>query len=123
MMRAYVDFIKKCGVFFVSTVSDNAPESRPFGVISYDGRFLYLATAKGKKVYNEMRANPNIQITAILSGTREWVRISGLAFEENSFEKKIFMFTDNPRLANIYDSVHDPVFTIFRVEVTNLEKY
>ena len=53
--------------------------------------------------YNEIINNPNIQITSILAGTREWIRITGIAYPEERIEKKELIFNENKVLYNIYN--------------------
>lgn len=122
-MRAYIDFVKECKVFWVNTVFENTPKSRPFGAISYDDKYIYIATANTKNVCKEMIENPNVLITSIKPGTRDWIRISGVASLEDRLEKKKLLFDDNPILYQRYDSLSDPKLRVFKVEIKNVEKY
>lgn len=48
MSKAY-EFLKECGVFFISTINNEKPEVRPFGAImEYDDQ-LYFSTSNSKK--------------------------------------------------------------------------
>jgi uncharacterized pyridoxamine 5'-phosphate oxidase family protein len=122
-MEKYIDFIKECKVFWINTVSDLKPNSRPFGAISYDGCYIYIATAATKNVCNEIISNPNISITTIKPGTRSWVRISGIASLEDNLEKKKMLFDDNPILYQRYDSIEDSKLRVFKIEVNSKEMY
>jgi uncharacterized pyridoxamine 5'-phosphate oxidase family protein len=122
-MRSYIDFIKECKVFWVNTVVNNTPKSRPFGAISYDNEYIYIATASTKNVCNEMIENPNILITSIKPGTRDWIRISAIASLEDRLEKKKLLFDENPILYQRYDSLNDNKLRVFKLTINNVEKY
>ncbi len=78
MSQAY-EFIKECGAFFVLTINNDFPAGRPFGAIMEYEDKLYIAIANTKAVYNQLKDNSNMQILALKSGTRSWVRVSGVA--------------------------------------------
>ena len=122
-MDRCVEFIKECKVFFVSTLFQNMPNSRPFGAIMYDDMYLYIATSKIKNVYNEIMANNHVGITALLPGTRDWVRLYTLAEVEESIEMKQRMFDENPILNEKYNTVNDPNLVLFRLTVLNKDEY
>ena len=47
-MQSVNDFIKKCGTYYLATVSEGKPEVRPFGTVNiFEGR-LYIQTGKVK---------------------------------------------------------------------------
>ena len=38
-MKEVIEFLKKCGIFFLATVEDKSPRVRPFGAINeYNGK-------------------------------------------------------------------------------------
>ena len=80
MSKVY-DFLNECGTYYLSTINDGAPATRPFGaVIEYEGT-LYFSTANTKSVYEQLKENSNIQIVALRPQSREWIRINGKAVE------------------------------------------
>ena len=106
-MEKVLEFIKECKVFYFSTVSDGVPRTRPFGAIMLDENYFYVTTGKKGNTYKQVLLNPNVQIVALLSGTRNWVRITGKARENTDIKKKEKMFTLNPILEKRYDTVKD----------------
>ena len=122
-MEKLINFIKECKVFWVNTTNGVEPKSRPFGAISYDGEYLYIATANNKNVCNEIISNPNVSIVTIKPGTRNWIRISGIALLEGRLEKKKLLFDDNPILYQRYDTIEDPKLRVFKIEVKSKEWY
>lgn len=121
-MENNYDFLRKSMPFWLNTSVDNKPASRPFGAVAYDGEYLYISTGKGRNVYNEIINNPNIQITSILAGTREWIRITGIAYPEERTEKKELIFNENKVLYNIYNDIDNPILAVFRIEILKVEK-
>ena len=120
MSRIY-EFIKECGSFWVLTVNNDFPVGRPFGAImEYDGG-LYISTADNKAVYTQLKENEKMQITALKPGTREWVRVSGIASECTDINMKQLMLDTCPVLSKHYASADAPHFSLFRVDVISSE--
>jgi len=108
-------FLKECGVFFVTTVNAGKPAVRPFGAVMEYGGELYFCTSNTKDVYREIKINSNVQIAAIKSGTREWIRISGSAEEIFGRKFKVLMFETCPVLNKIYASEDAENFALFKL--------
>lgn len=120
MSKAY-DFIKECGVFYVLTTNGNAPAGRPFGAIMEYNEKLYISTADTKSVYKQIVTNPNIQIIALKSGTRSWIRVDGIANETTDISLKQMMLDQCPVLSKHYDSAEAQHYNLFEITVTNTE--
>lgn len=122
-MSKIYDFLKECGTFFLSTVNNDSPASRPFGaVMEYNGR-LYVSTGTMKEVYKQLKQNENIQITAIKHGTREWIRIDGKAKEIFDLDLKTKMLEDCPILIKRYNSPECDYFALFEIDTTQAKLY
>lgn len=87
MSKEY-EFIKDCGYFFLVTVDGDFPACRPFGAIMEVGDKLYIATHDRNEAHKQLRANGNMQLVAKKEGTREWLRITGIAKECNDISLK-----------------------------------
>lgn len=120
MSKAY-DFIKECGVFFVLTISNGLPVGRPFGAIIEWNNFLYISTADTKEVYRQLKFNKNIQIVALKQGTRNWIRVNGRAEECFDLKIKEKILNECPVLKKHHDSIYEPHFNIFQIEIINAE--
>lgn len=120
MSKVY-DFIKGCGPFFVLTVNENSPAGRPFGAIMEIENKLYISTADTKAVYKQLKENNNMQILALKPGTREWVRVTGIATECESKEIKERMLVECPILTKHYPTADAPHYNIFEVSVVDCE--
>ena len=112
MLQKTLNFLQKCGTFYVATTDGNQPRVRPFGLVIEHENKLWFGTANTKEVYRQLMANPRIEISAT-SPTMEWVRLSGQAVFESNAEVKRKAFELLPMLANIYQGSEDPVFEVF----------
>ena len=75
MRRAY-DYLKG-HTYFIATEDGDQARVRPFGsLFLYEDR-LYISTSNDKKVYEQMKANPKIELAAI--GKGGWIRITAEA--------------------------------------------
>lgn len=122
MSKAY-EFIKECGVFFILSINGGAPAGRPFGAIMEYGDNLYISTSDVKSVYRQFKENEQIQIIAIKDGTRNWIRITGIATECGDPLIKNRMLHECPGLTQIFPNSDAPHFCVFRIEVSNTEMF
>lgn len=120
-MSKVCDFIRDCGVFFVLTMNDKFPAGRPFGAIMEDENGLYISTADTKALYKQIKENGNIQLLALKHGTREWIRVTGIAKENNSNKIKKKMLTECPVLKKHYESEKSPHYNIFQIDIIDVE--
>ncbi len=118
MSKEY-EFLKECGAFFVLTVKENSPIGRPFGAVMELDNNLYIATSNTKAVYEQIVNNPNVQIVALKSGTREWIRISGIAEECTDISTKQKMLDECPILLKHYASADTQHYNIFKITITD----
>ena len=114
-MGATYEFLKDCGVFFLATVDTDAPTLRPFGAIMEYENELYISTGNTKDVYAQLIANPKMQIAALKSGTRDWVRTSGKAIEVKELSLKQIMLDSCPVLLKRFKGSDDKNFAMFRI--------
>jgi uncharacterized pyridoxamine 5'-phosphate oxidase family protein len=120
-MSKSFEFLKSCGVFFVTTINGEVPASRPFGaVMEYEGN-LYISTGNTKDVYKQLVQNPNIQIVALKKEIREWIRINGKAIETKGLKEKKIMLEECPILSKRFDSETCEFFALFKI--TDMESY
>jgi len=114
MSRTY-EFLQECETFFVATINKNAPAIRPFGAIMEFKEELYFSTANNKEVYSQLKNNQAIQIVALKSGTRDWVRINGKAVEVNDLDVKQKMLETCPVLLKRFNSNDCEYFAMFKL--------
>ena len=99
-MNEVLEFLKKCGVYYLATVDGDQPRVRPFGALDvFEGR-LYIQTGKIKPVAHQLKANPKIEISAFTAG--KWIRLSAEAVLDQRIEAQAHMLDANPGLKNRY---------------------
>lgn len=114
-MSITFEFLKECGVFILSTINEEAPAARPFGAVMEHNGELYFSTTNMKDVYFQLIKNPQIQIVAMKSGTREWIRILGQAHEVLDLNSKQMMLDVCPVLMKRFDSKESDNFALFKI--------
>ena len=115
-MSKIYEFLKECKVFYLATTINNVPAVRPFGAVMEFNNTLYISTGKQKIVYKQLCENSNIQIVALKNGTRDWIRISGNAFETEDFHIKKMMLKACPILLNRFPTFDNPNFAVFELK-------
>ena len=108
------EFLKECEIFYIATINENSPAVRPFGaVMEFEGE-LYISTGKNKNVYKQFINNNLIQVVALKTGTRDWVRIDGKIVEIYDLNIKQKMLDSCPNLVKRFnkDSEHFALFKI-----------
>ncbi|MDR2619869.1 MAG: pyridoxamine 5'-phosphate oxidase family protein [Propionibacteriaceae bacterium] len=99
-MQEVVDFLKRCGFYFLGTVDGNTPQVRPFGTAHIIDGKLYFQTGRSKPVAQQIFSNPNVNICAYDGDT--WVRISAQAVSDERIESQEAMLEAYPGLRSRY---------------------
>lgn len=116
------DFLKECGVFFVLTRNGDFPAGRPFGAVMEKEGYLYFSTGDEKEVYRQLKECPKIQILALKYGTRDWVRLTGIAEECLDLSRKKNMLEECPGLRKHFPEADAPHFAVFRLQTLKVER-
>lgn len=101
-MKKIINFLKENPTFYFATVDGDKPKVRPFGFyMEYNGK-LYFGMGKHKQSYQQVVANPNVEICTV-GAKGQWIRISGVAVFDDSEETMSKAFETMPMLKNIYN--------------------
>lgn len=119
-MEEIIQFFDDAKMFFIATVEDNQPRVRPFGGLLSLNNKLYFNTNSTKNVYKQMIENPKVELCAFYKGI--WIRISGEAIKETSYELKEAMFKAQPGVAKLYQGKED-IFEVFELQKVVAKKY
>ena len=122
-MNQIYNFIKECGTFFVLTINNDFPEGRSFGAIMEYNNNLYISTSDTKSVYKQLAEHSKVQIVALKNGTRNWIRVSGIASECVDPTINQRMLNECPVLARRFSSANAPHYNLFQIEIINSEFY
>ena len=101
-MKEVYDFLKQSGVYYLATVENDKPHVRPFGTIDiFEGK-LYIQTGKIKPVARQLKANPKVEISAVLGD--EWIRIEAEAVLDENIKAQEHMLDAYPNLKAMYQA-------------------
>ena len=115
-MNEVVKFLKENPVQYFATVGkDNKAKVRPFQFILEDGGKLWFCTNNQKDVYEEMQANPYVQV-CVSTPKFEWIRLSGKAVFKNDMDIKEIVIEASPLVKNLYESASNPIFEVFYLD-------
>ena len=115
-MNEVVKFLKENPVQYFATVGkDNKAKVRPFQFILEDGGKLWFCTNNQKDVYEEMQANPYVQL-CVSTPKFEWIRLSGKAVFKNDMDIKEKVIEASPLVKNLYESASNPIFEVFYLD-------
>ena len=99
-MKEVLEFLKKAGTYYLSTVEGDQARVRPFGTIhEFEGK-LYIQTGKIKPCYKQMIADPKVEICAMVAGS--WIRVAATAVEDDRVEARRSMLEAYPSLKGMY---------------------
>lgn len=99
-MKEVYDFLKKCETYYLATVEGDQPRVRPFGTVDIFENKLYIQTGKIKNVSKQMKANPKIEICGMTND--KWIRVEGIAVEDDRIEARQHMLNAYPSLQGMY---------------------
>lgn len=109
MKRVY-EFLKEAKVYYLATMDGDQARVRPFGTLDlFEGK-LNIMTKNGKKVSDQMKANPKVEITAMRG--EDWIRITCEAYMDKRLEAIVSMVEAHPHLAQFYRA-DDPNTEVF----------
>ena len=115
-MNEVVKFLKENPVQYFATVGkDNKAKVRPFQFILEDGGKLWFCTNNQKDVYEEMQANPYVQV-CVSTPKFEWIRLSGKAVFKNDMDIKEKVIEASPLVKNLYENASNPIFEVFYLD-------
>lgn len=101
-MQEVYDFLKKSGTYYLATIDGNKPRVRPFGTVDVFENKLYIQTGKVKSVSKQIKANPYVEICAILD--EKWIRIEAVLVEDDRREAREHMLAAYPSLKSRYSA-------------------
>ncbi len=99
-MDEVLKFLKDNPTYYLATMEGDQPRVRPFGTIAlFEGR-LYFQTGHVKSVYQQLIANPKIEICGFANG--QWLRIAATAVRDDRREARAAVLEDYPSLQAMY---------------------
>lgn len=113
-MKEVLEFIEKCGTYYLATDENGQPRVRPFGTINlYNGK-LYIQTGKSKNVSKQIQKNPKVELCCFAGA--DWLRLSGKLVRDDSIEAKKAMLDKYPNLRGMYNENDDNTEVLYFTE-------
>lgn len=99
-MHEVCEFLNAAGVFYIATCEGDQPRVRPFGVAHIFEDKLYIHSGRGKKVSDQMLANPKVELCAFHKGTT--LRVAATVVDDTRLEAQQSVLDANPGLKGMY---------------------
>ena len=109
-------FLNDVETYYLATVDGTKPKVRPFGtILLFDGK-LDIMTEKAKEVYQQIKANPFVEICTSMSGV--WLRVEAELVEDDNRDVKVAMLNKLPALKAMYSPDDDNIQTFYLKDAT-----
>ena len=109
------DFLTEAGVFFLATADGDQPKLRPLGAhLEMDDKVIF-GVGDFKNVYQQMVANPKVEIAAC-KPDGHWLRYTGKVVFEDDPKYAEAMLDMMPDLRNIYNEQTGNKMMAFHLE-------
>ena len=119
-MKQALDFLKSNKDIALATVGLNGrPMIRAFQIMKADGNNLYFATNPRKAIWQELQANPAIELLALKGNIS--VRVGGDVSFSVPDDLQQEIYNTNPVLQRLYPDYHS--MTYFSMEIDHLDYY
>lgn len=102
MLNKALHFLSEHNEVAFATCKGDFPKIRMFQIMRQEGHVLYFATSSKKAVWQELKANPNVELLAYADNIS--VRCSGMANFDVSEDVKRWIYDNNPVLPRLYTS-------------------
>ena len=114
-MKKAVVMIAEAEVFHIATIDGDKARVRPFGfIMEFEGK-IYFTTGNQKAFYRQTKANPNVEISAMLADGK-WIRMNGRAVYDGNLAAKKKAFEMYPDFKQLYGSPESETFEVFYLE-------
>ena len=100
-MKEVYEFLKASRVYYLATMDGDQPRVRPFGTIDIFEDKLYIQTGKVKKVADQLKANPKVEISS-MTPDGKWIRIAAEAILDENIVAQEHMLENYPDLKAMY---------------------
>ena len=105
-------FVRENPACFISTMDGDQPRVRGFLTVLFDDGKLYFTTGTMKRVYDQIKKNPKIELCYASRDFRKTLRISGKIEIIGDREKKQQLLDERDYLRHFGGKVDDPRFIL-----------
>lgn len=86
-------------------------------MICTDGESLFIITDKRKSVYSDLKQNGKVELASFNPATRKWIRISGVANEDDTYVSRELAQSAYPSLRQKYPGEQEAYLAIYQVHI------
>jgi uncharacterized pyridoxamine 5'-phosphate oxidase family protein len=109
------NFIRENPACTIATVDGDQPRVRGFLAVVFDGEeAIYFTTSTMKRVHEQLRRNPKVEMCYLTPDYSRMLRIAGIIEEVDDREKKQFLIDTRDYLKGF--SADAPEFRLLRVK-------
>ena len=98
-------------------------KTRIFQYLFAEGNKIYFCTNTKKPVYNQIKNNPNVSFCTNLQHYTPVLSLYGKAVFVDDMNLKEKAISENPGIKNIYGNASNPVFTLFYIDVKEINTF
>ena len=109
------------GVF--ATLDGETIRTRVFLFLFADGNKVYFCTSKEKRVYSQIKENPNVSFCTYAPDFSPVLSLSGKAVFTDDARLKTRAMDENPMLKQVYAGPDNPMFALFYIDVKEVETF
>jgi len=119
MLQRALQFLSEHNEIALATCQGNLPKMRIFQIMKREGNVLYFATSAKKAVWQELKANPNVEILAYADNVS--VRCAGMVNFHVADDVKRWIYDHNAVLSRLYTSYDQMEY--FCLPIAELDYY
>jgi uncharacterized pyridoxamine 5'-phosphate oxidase family protein len=110
-MNKATELLQQAKTFYIATLEGDQPRVRPFGAVAELYGKTYIAMNNTKKVFQQVMANPKVEISAMVGGN--WFRIAATLVRDDRNEARADFLKQSP--IPMYKA-DDGIFEIFYLD-------
>ncbi len=110
-MNKTTELLQQAKTFYIATLEGDQPRVRPFGAVAELYGKTYIAMNNTKKVFQQVMANPKVEISAMVGGN--WFRITATLVRDDRNEARADFLKQSP--IPMYKA-DDGIFEIFYLD-------
>ena len=106
----------------LATQNGQGVKTRVFQFLFADGKKVYFCTNNEKPVYTQLKANPYVSF-CVPGDFSPVVSVNGKIVFTDDMALKTRALDENPLIKTIYNSPDNPVFTLFYIDVEEVDTF
>ncbi len=122
-MINYAEILKANPNGVLATQNGQGVGTRVFQYLFADGNKVYFCTSNQKPVYDQLKANPNVSFCTYPANFSPVLSVNGKVVFVDDMALKTRALDENPGIKGIYNTPDNPIFTLFYIDVAEVETF